>query len=64
MSSMRHRLRGARVWVVRFLRHEARIRAAAEARRGNVVVGPTFTFHVVNRPKDVTPRGADAERPL
>jgi hypothetical protein len=59
---MRQRLRGARVWVARFLRHESRIRAAAEARRGNVVVGPTFTFNVVNRPGDVTPRRADAKR--
>ena len=47
--SFKHDLRRAQVTVARILRRASRMRDAAAARDRNVVVGPTFGFHVARR---------------
>lgn len=53
--SLKHRVRLLGLKLVRFVRSDARSRAA-DARKRNVVVGVTFGYHVVSKPGDAGPR--------
>jgi transposase len=52
MGRFRHFMRRVRLAIAKVTRRGARLRAASEARKRNIVVGPSFTYHVVNRPEE------------
>lgn len=56
MGVLRRSVRRFRLAVGKIARRGARLRAATDARRRNIVVGPTFTYHVVNRPEETGDR--------
>ena len=53
MTMLRHVVKRTQLRIIRLLRRGAATTTAAEARGRNVVVGPTFTYHIVSRPGEI-----------